>query len=117
MLKVLVAVGTLIIIASSPSCSNAPKSPIPKFEMGDGRWVVGEDIAPGTYQAANALKHTSKTPCKWVATKRTSNGSKVVDLRSGNTDNQVQKVYVAGGDVFEVHNCGKWARISPNNVT
>jgi hypothetical protein len=89
--------------------------PVLERAVGDGRWSVGEQIANGTWRAANTGPHTDAVQCEWTVSKKSNQGA--VTLRSHDTDNKVQEVFLADGDVFDTHNCGLWAWVSTDNLT
>jgi hypothetical protein len=94
-----------------PACAPSPLD----HTFGDGSFTVGEDIAPGTYITANTGPHTEAVQCEWTVSKESNRG--VVTLRSGETGDKVQQVYLAGGDVITTAHCGIWAWESSENLT
>lgn len=104
-----VAAVVIVIVAC------AKHGPVLDRSFGDGKYVVGDQIAAGTYKTANSGPHTATVQCEWTVAKASNEGT--VTLRSHDTDNQLQQVYLAGGDVITSHNCGVWAWASSRNLT
>lgn len=112
--KVLALVAVAVLVAGCPS----PKNPIQKLtSVGDGRWTVGTNgqLRIGTWYAANTGPHTPQVRCEWTVTKESHEGT--VDVRSADTDNKVQQVFLGNEDIFEAHNCGTWAWLTDKNLT
>lgn len=69
---------------------------------GDGIWVVGEDIEPGTYQAQG-----SGSSCYW-ARLASLDGSDIITNHFGSANVSVE---IHGSDAaFETSDCGSWQR-------
>jgi hypothetical protein len=82
----------------------APPAPAgPATTIGDGVWVVGVDIAPGTWRPTAV----ADSNCYWSITKSGSNGR---DIVSNNIGGGRPTVVVKEGQDFEVNRCGTWAK-------
>lgn len=72
--------------------------------MGDGVWVVGQDIDPGTYR----LKEPVGGDCYWGITKTGSNGSDII--QNGIPGGGFPRVNLSEGQDFETKRCGEWVK-------
>lgn len=73
--------------------------------MGDGTWVVGEDIPAGTYK----LNQNADDLCVWMVTKSGSNGT---DYVAGNvTEGGRPSVTLKKGHDFQSTSCGTWTKV------
>jgi len=68
---------------------------------GDGIYVVGEDVAPGTYRSAGA------NGCYYAFMSDVSAGAEIVD---NNLTNGPAVVTLVAGDVFETSSCADWRK-------
>lgn len=81
----------------------APKGP--KTQFGDGKFIVGSDIAPGTYRAV------STDGCYWARLK--GFGGSLDDILANNNTDDPEVVTIAAGDKgFESNDCGAWKPVS-----
>lgn len=92
-----------------------PGGPVLPSSFGDGNFEAGYDIKVGTYVTANTGPHTDGVRCEWTVAKKSNQGT--VLLRSHDTDNKVQRVYVGPDEVITSANCGTWAWESNENTT
>ena len=83
-----------------------PRAPIP----GNGTWLVGEDVQPGTYKSDGARA------CYWA---RLSGLSGELDdiLANQNVRGQAVVTISATDRAFETDGCGSWARVSARTAT
>lgn len=72
--------------------------------VGDGTWVVGVDIEPGTYKAKSAVGSS----CYWGIYTSGSNGDDIIanDIPGGG----LPTVNLAAGQDFKSARCGTWAK-------
>ena len=72
--------------------------------VGDGTWVVGTDIAPGSYRTAKPVGSS----CYWGVYRSGSNGSDILenDLPGGGQP----VVTLAEGQDFKSSRCGTWEK-------
>jgi hypothetical protein len=94
----------------------APKSPKPAKKPGaattvegDGQYLVGEDMQPGTYKTAGPDKSGLIDNCYWA---RTKDASGEFDAIIANANLQGQgRVTVNKGEYFETTGCQEWTRV------
>ena len=87
-----------------PAVSPAPVSPTPRA-LADGTFVVGTEIAPGTYRAPGGQN------CYWARLK--GFGGSVSDVITNGAGASSVLVAIATTDAgFESRNCGAWTRVS-----
>lgn len=72
--------------------------------VGDGTWVVGVDIEPGTYKAKSAVGSS----CYWGIYTSGSNGETIIanDIPGGG----LPTVDLAAGQDFKSARCGTWSK-------
>ncbi|MEV4399980.1 hypothetical protein [Nonomuraea sp. NPDC049607] len=81
--------------------ASAPQTAFP----GDGQYLVGEDIKPGTYKTAGA----DGTNCYWA---RLKNASGEFDAIIANDNVQGQtRVTLKKGEYFETNGCQDWKQV------
>jgi hypothetical protein len=68
----------------------------------EGIWIVGDDIAPGTYRTTD----TVGSRCYWALLTTGTNGDDIVS--NGIPGGGRPSVTVAEGQDFETSNCGTW---------
>jgi hypothetical protein len=100
--------GTKIVVKTKAVTETATKTvtaqpPAPAGTFGDGTYVVGKDIQPGTYQASDP-NPTGSGLCYWET--RTSGG----EIGENGVDDGVMFV---GSDAFSVRTdgCGTWSPV------
>lgn len=72
--------------------------------VGDGTWVVGPDIAPGTYRATQPVGSN----CYWGVYRSGSNGADIIDNDLPGGGHPV--VTLAEGQDFKSARCGTWEK-------
>jgi hypothetical protein len=83
-----------------PVATTFPTTPSKKF--GDGAFMVGKDIAPGTYRSSGSGS------CYWARRSSFAGGGIDGILANGNSPGIVT---ISSGDVgFETYGCGAWTR-------
>lgn len=88
---------------STMTIETAPAEPATTF--GDGTWLVGVDIAPGSYRAPGG------GDCHW-ARFADLNGEDIIITNEFSTTNSQVLVEIMAGDVaFATNGCGTWATI------
>lgn len=84
-----------------------------RTEFGPGVWLVGEDIAPGTYSMTEAVKEEDGfTLCTWSIAS-TFGGAFESGLDWGTADEGIETVTIATGQQFESDGCGDWELTAP----
>jgi len=75
----------------------------------EGTWTVGDDIQPGTYRTAAAVR--ADAGCYWAVYRTGSNTRDIVanDIPDGGRPTVVLNV----GQDFYSHDCGTWVRENP----
>ncbi|GAB3490325.1 hypothetical protein [Amycolatopsis cihanbeyliensis] len=71
--------------------------------VGDGVWVVGVDVEPGTYRATSV-----GAECYWAITTSGSNGGDIID--NGIPGGGNPTISLAKGQDFRSARCGEWTR-------
>lgn len=91
------------VTVTAPAAPAAPP-PGPGASVGDGVYVVGQDMQPGTYRVSAAVTDG----CYWAITKSGSNGADIVqnDLPKGG----FPQVTVKAGQDFKSERCGTWVK-------
>ncbi len=91
------------VTVTAPAAPAAPP-PGPGASVGDGVYVVGQDMQPGTYRVSAAVTDG----CYWAITKSGSNGADIVqnDLPKGG----FPQVTVKAGQDFNSERCGTWVK-------
>jgi len=91
------------VTVTAPAAPAAPP-PGPGASVGDGVYVVGQDMQPGTYRVSAAVTDG----CYWAITKSGSNGGDIVqnDLPKGG----FPQVTVKAGQDFDSERCGTWVK-------
>ena len=94
------------VTVTAPAAPAAPAAPPPGpgASVGDGVFVVGQDMQPGTYRVSAAVTDG----CYWAILKTGSNGSDIVqnDLPKGG----FPQVTVKAGQDFKSERCGTWVK-------
>ena len=104
-----------------PNVPTRPGSPVtaapvappaaPAGTVGNGTWIVGTDLQPGTYRSAGAKPGFIEL-CTWITRAGVGGNSDIIDI--GNTaDRGGQQVVQIGGKVksFESSGCESWVKI------
>lgn len=91
------------VTVTVPAAPAAPP-PGPGASVGDGVYIVGQDMQPGTYRVSVAVTDG----CYWQITKSGSNGADIVqnDLPKGG----FPQVTVKAGQDFKSERCGTWVK-------
>lgn len=101
---------TVTVAAPGPTVTVTPKqvkapkpSPSPVV-VGDGTWVVGDDIPAGTYKASAPVD----SDCYWKISKAGTNGETIIqnDFPGGGRP----QVTLRKGHDFHTARCGEWAK-------
>jgi hypothetical protein len=91
-----------------PQATAAVGQKASKTDIGAGDWLVGKDVAAGTYRTSGA--DDSAVPlCHWVVW---TNDSKTDSTTSGLSDkaNQPGRAVLKKGNVFETSGCRPWVK-------
>ncbi|MGX1758147.1 hypothetical protein ACWIG5_14740 [Streptomyces lydicus] len=86
----------------------------PATALGQGSYLVGEDIAAGTYGTAGTYRTAGPAPsdtplCSW-ARSRGADGEPAGIVARG-TSRGPARVTVNQGETFETHGCKEWTRV------
>ncbi|MEX0681993.1 MAG: hypothetical protein WD904_06905 [Dehalococcoidia bacterium] len=82
-----------------------PPSSGPTQPFGKGTWLVGEEIAPGTWRNSD-----SSDDCYWE--RLSAFTGKLADIIANEFDDTIQTVEIKSTDVgFSSNRCGTWTRI------
>lgn len=87
---------------SEPKEETGPATTIP----GDGQYLVGEDIKPGTYKTAGSA---GSHPCYWARLQDAS-GELGSIIANDNIKGQT-RVALKKGEYFETNRCQEWQRV------
>lgn len=102
-------------IASSPKTSSAAAAPatsastVPTTVSGDGEYLVGTDMQPGTYRTAGP-SDGSLGMCYWERDKNASGDFDAIIANDNLTGSGL--VTVQRGEYFKTTGCQNWVRVS-----
>lgn len=100
-----VTVTAKVTVKPKPAKKRGPATAV----EGEGQYLVGEDMQPGTYKTAGPDKDSIIENCYWA---RTKNASGEFDAIIANENLQGQgRVTVNKGEYFESKGCQKWTRV------
>ena len=85
------------------------KPGLPTTIGGDGQYLAGEDIKPGTYKTAGPEDDNFGLGCYWARLKNSSGEFSAI-IANGNITGQ-SRVTVRKGEYFETKGCLKWKRV------
>lgn len=77
--------------------------PGPKTTFGDGTWIVGTDIAPGTYRSSGG------SGCYWERTTGTGDLDDIID--NDNASGPAVVVIAPDDPFFVSKGCGTWTQV------
>ena len=101
-----VAAGTEAVrdsaVAAAPGAAPQGPSTIQEGIIQDGTWIVGKDIAPGTYRTTNEVTGS----CSWQITRPGS-----IDSSEGAVTSGFPMVKLVRGQRFISEGCGGWAKL------
>lgn len=101
--------------SGSTSAGTAPQqtAPLPAGQIGEGTYLVGSDVQPGTYRSVGATTVMGFNFCSWRRLSDTSGeSSAIIASGTGNAGEQ-QVVTIAATDrAFEVSGCEPFTKIS-----
>jgi hypothetical protein len=93
--------------AAVPPASSAPA--VPAGAIGDGVWLVGTDVQPGTYRSDGA---SGGQYCMWSRHSSTAGGPLDNIIASDGSSAGQMVVTIAPGDkLFRTHKCGPFVKI------
>lgn len=108
--------GTLSEVRTAPATepttkapSTTKKKPAGPVTIGDGDWVVGDDVKAGTYKAAGADPGVV-TFCTWTVRENDEPGAEIVDFGTSNGTKEPGRVKLSRGQSFETSGCKDWVR-------
>jgi hypothetical protein len=84
--------------------STTPTAPAPMTTFGDGSYVIGPDVAPGTYHT-DGLVAGSTTPCTW---ERDADTEGKTVLAHDSVTGPTTVVILAGDGGFKTNGCQPW---------
>ncbi len=100
-----------------PTRTPGPTPTGPRTSFGDGAWLVGPEILPGTYRTTGASSF-----CYWARLAEFSNVKTFIERSGAATDSGVRPgggvepviiVWIRESDAaFETSNCGTWRRVA-----
>ncbi|MFD3696438.1 hypothetical protein ACFWUZ_09780 [Streptomyces sp. NPDC058646] len=91
--------------AGRPSSAEAPRTEI----AGDGTFLVGRDVRPGTYRTAGPQDDAFPN-CYWARLRNTS-GDLAAIIANDNAQGQAVVTIAAGDRAFDTKGCRPWTRI------
>lgn len=101
-----VAAGTEAVrdsaVAAAPGAAPEAPSTIQDGIIQDGTWIVGKDIAPGTYRTTKEVTRA----CSWQITRPDS-----IDSSEGAVTSGFPMVKLVQGQRFITEGCGGWAKL------
>jgi len=90
---------------STVTVTQTAEAPAPAAAFSDGVHLVGSDIQPGTYKAAN-----SDGDCYWARLKNTD-GNFAAIIANGNPSGQAVVTIAKSDGAFESSRCGDWVKV------
>lgn len=108
-ISAVLAFATLFSVAECKKPNSEPKPPstVLRTEIGDGAWIVGDEIAPGVWQLQGTWPTENYAPnCVWFVTpaKITPSPTKEPSYRDGGP----LIIVLHKGEAFTTLDCGKW---------
>jgi hypothetical protein len=76
---------------------------VPAAVIGDGDWVVGEEVEPGSYESAGPKF------CYWSRNADATGGLGTI-IANDNVDGPTT-VTLSAGEIFRSHRCGTWSKV------
>jgi hypothetical protein len=77
---------------------------------GDGEYLVGQDMAAGTYKTAGSADTELGLPCYWERAKNSS--GEFDSIITNGTPKGTARVTVNRGEVFKSQGCKDWVKVS-----
>jgi len=93
------------VAGNKPKPTTAPK---PVNGVDEGEWLVGEDVAAGTYRTDGALDSAIPV-CIWTVWTNDDKAD-VVAVGSADKANQPGRVVLKKGQVFSTSGCKRWLK-------
>lgn len=81
--------------------------------FGEGVWLVGEDVAPGTYRLTAPIDSGSTLAWCYWAVSTDDSGDLDALIVNGIPDGGIPTVTLQSGEVVETYECGTWAQADP----
>ena len=91
-----------------PQKAGTPSKQVGPY-IGEGEWLVGTDVAPGTYRTSGAVDDAYPA-CAWVVRKDDDQNSPVIDVGASDKVNAPGRVVLKKGQVFETSGCKGWVK-------
>ena len=117
MRKLLTLAAVAFMVAGcGPKSNHKPEPSYPavdgmKTEIGDGSWVVGDEIAPGRWvPSAGWVSLTTKTNCVWFVSPAKARPSPTAEPTFRNPSGE-DVITLHRGEAFTTSHCGKWHRL------
>jgi hypothetical protein len=97
--------------AGSAATSAAPKATkAAPTSLGDGTYVVGKEIAPGTYKTAGAAPASLVTMCVWSVVANDDQDADYIDSGVIDKENDSNRTTLKKGNVFKTTGCKAWIK-------
>jgi len=91
--------------AATVTVTQKAEAPAPAVAFSDGVHLVGTDIQPGTYKAAN-----SDGGCYWARLKNTDGDFDAI-IANGNPSGQAVVTIAKSDGAFQSERCGDWVKV------
>ena len=105
-------------LTTGPGADDGEPPPEPKPEeatFGDGTWVVGKDIKPGTYRNPDP-----SSGCYWERLRNFSGGGRAIIANGLDTGGPIVVQILGTDEGFNSQDCGEWttdlSRVSPSKT-
>jgi hypothetical protein len=116
---VVAAVNRSAVIDSGGSARPSAAAPVedrrpavPAGQIGEGVWLVGQDVEPGTYRSPGATTVMGFNFCSWQRLSDTSGEtSAIIASGTGNAGEQQVVTIAATDTAFEVSGCEPFVKI------
>jgi len=93
-----------VVDAESALQGVTPDQPAQPGVIGDGKWIIGEDMAAGTWKTTAHVVDG----CYWAILKAGTNGTDII--ANDNAAGGFARVTVKRGQEFETSDCGEWTK-------
>ncbi len=95
--------------ADTTTQKSVTKTPSKPTTYGDGTYLVGEDLKPGTYRSAGAAEGMFQL-CSWSIKTSDDQDARIVDIGTAGELTDRQRVKLKAGQAFETNGCAPWER-------
>lgn len=112
MKTVIVAASVVLAVLAPSGCGQKGKpAGVSRTEIGDGVWIVGDEINPGLWEPMEDI--TTKKDCAWFVSpaKEPSPGASPTTEPTFRTPLPDGVIELHKGEAFTTNHCGRWHQI------